>query len=107
MKLKKLIEEKYYPEKGFNCAEAILNGANEAYNLGLSKNCMRLAAGFGGGMGIENVCGVVTASIMVLGFLFVKEYAHTSPEIDGITNELFDIYRKKMGDFNCKLLKAK
>ncbi len=107
MKLKELIEQKYYPGKGFNCAEAILHGANEAYNLGLDEECMRLSAGFGGGMGVENVCGVLTGSIMVLSHLFVKELAHQSPEIKDINKELFKLYSERLGDFNCKPLKDK
>ncbi len=107
MKLKDLIGEGFYQKNDLNCAEAILYGANQAYKLGLSQDCLRLSAGFGGGMGIENICGVVTASIMVLSHLFVKRHAHQSPEIKEINKELFEIYRKKLGDFNCKPLKDK
>ncbi len=58
-------------------------------------------------MGIENVCGVVTASLMVLGYLFVKDHAHQSPEIKDLSKELFNRYSKVLGDFNCKPLKDK
>jgi len=33
-----------------NCAEKILYGANEIYDLGIDKNDLKMAAGFGGGM---------------------------------------------------------
>ena len=107
MRLKELIEQRFYQKNDLNCAEAILYGAIQVYNLGLSEDCLRLSAGFGGGMGTENVCGVLTASIMVLGYLFVKEHAHQSPEIKEIDKELFDIYSKELGDFYCKPLKDK
>ncbi len=107
MKLKKLIEQGFYPENGLNCAESILYGANEVYKLGLSKDCLRLSAGFGGGMGVENVCGVLTASIMVLSYLFVKEYAHQSPEMKEINKELFELYNNELGEIDCKPLKDK
>ena len=35
-----------------NCAEKILYGANEIYDLGIDKNDLKMAAGFGGGMGV-------------------------------------------------------
>ncbi|MDD3656558.1 MAG: C-GCAxxG-C-C family (seleno)protein [Atribacterota bacterium] len=107
MTLKELIEQGFYPKNDLNCAETILYGANQVYNLGLSRDCLRLSAAFGGGMGTENVCGVVTASVMVLGYLFVKDHAHQNPEIKDICKELFELYTKKLGDFDCKPLKDK
>ena len=103
--LKELIEQGFYPKEDLNCAETILYGANQVYGLGLSKDCLRLSAAFGGGMGTENVCGVVTASLMVLGFMFVEEHAHQSPEIKDLCKELFDRYTKELGNFDCKPLK--
>ncbi len=108
MTLKKLMEQGFYPKNDLNCAETIFYGANQVYDgLGLSKNCLRLSAAFGGGMGTENVCGAVTASLMVLSFLFVNEHAHQSPEIKDLCKELFESYTKELGDFNCKPLKDK
>jgi len=105
--LKEFIEEGFYPREDLNCAETILYGANQAYGLRLSKNCLRLSAAFGGGMGVENVCGVVTASLMVLGYLFVKDHAHQSPEIKDLSKEFFGHFTKELADFNCKPLKDK
>ena len=105
--LKELIEQGYYPKEDLSCSETILYGANKVYKLGLSKDCLRLSAAFGGGMGVENVCGVVTASLMVLGYLFVKEHAHQSLEIKDLSKELFERYSKELGDFNCNSLKDK
>ena len=105
--LKELIEQGYYPKEDLSCSETILYGANKVYKLGLSKDCLRLSAAFGGGMGVENVCGVVTASLMVLGYMFVKEHAHQSLEIKDLSKELFERYSKELGDFNCNPLKDK
>jgi hypothetical protein len=74
--LKELMEQGFYLKNDLNCAEAILYGANQVYGLGLSSDCLRLSAAFGGGMGVESVCGVVTASLMVLGYMFVEHHAH-------------------------------
>lgn len=101
-----LIAEGYGNAEDFNCAEKILYGANEAYGLGLSKGALRMAAGFGGGMAIEDVCGALTAAIMVLSFLFVQKNAHESTRIKDLTKELFAEYDKAMGSIKCAPLKA-
>ena len=102
-----LLKSGFGNDRDFNCAEKILYGANEAYQLGLSKEALKLAAGFGGGMAIEGTCGALTGSIMVLGRLFVKDTAHESSRIKDLTKELFGEYRKVMGDINCAPLKVK
>jgi C_GCAxxG_C_C family probable redox protein len=58
-------------------------------------------------MGIEDKCGALTASIMVLGRLFVKERAHESTKIKELTKELFEEYKKEMGSIDCAPLKEK
>ena len=103
--LAELLNSGYGNKEDLNCAEKILYGANEVYKLGLDKEALKMAAGFGGGMGIEDKCGAVTAAIMVLGRLFVNERAHESTKVKDLTTELFDRYREEMGDIDCKPLK--
>jgi len=103
--LKDLIEQGFGKEEDLNCAETILYGSNKVYKLGLSKDCLRLAAAFGGGMGTENVCGVVTGSLMVISHLFVENVAHQNPEIKEMCKELFKIFQEELGNFDCKPLK--
>jgi len=103
--LKELIQNGYGIKEDLNCAETILYGANQAYRLNLNSDSLKLAAAFGGGMAIESVCGVLTASLMVLGKLFVPEVAHKYPEIKELSKELFDTFKKEMGDILCKPLK--
>ncbi len=103
--LNSLIEQGYGESEDLNCAEKILYGANEAYHLGLTPEALRIASGFGGGMAIGSVCGALTAAIMVLGILFVKDRAHESDKIKILTQELFDTYQDQMGDIDCTPLK--
>lgn len=103
--LKNLIEEGFGNDLDLNCAEKILYGANKAYSLGLDDKALKLAAGFGGGMGIESVCGVLTGGIMVLSKLFVDEVAHQS-NIKEITQKFFARFEKEMGSIGCTQLKA-
>ena len=105
--LSELIKEGFGEKEDLNCAEKILQGANTAYSLGLDDDALKLAAGFGGGMAIEDKCGALTASIMVLGRLVVKERAHESTRIKELTKELFEEYRKEMDSIDCAPLKEK
>lgn len=105
--LRTLIEQGYGEREDFNCAEKILYGANQVYQLGLTAEALRMAAGFGGGMAIGSVCGTLTASIMVLGMLFVKDRAHESSKIKDLTQELFSTYQREMQAIDCDPLKAK
>jgi len=105
--LQDLIEAGFGNKEDLNCAEKILYGANEAYHLGLSPEALKLSAGFGGGMAIGSVCGALTASIMVLSHLFVKNNAHASPVIKDLSQELFTAYEQEMGDIHCTPLKDK
>jgi C_GCAxxG_C_C family probable redox protein len=105
--LYELLKNGFGKDRDFNCAEKILYGANEAYQLGLNHDALKMAAGFGGGMAIEGTCGALTASIMVLGRLFVKDNAHESTRIKELTKELFQEYQKAMGAIDCAPLKAK
>jgi C_GCAxxG_C_C family probable redox protein len=105
--LAELIKNDFGVKEDLNCAERILHGANKAYDLGLDREALKLAAGFGGGMAIGNKCGALTASIMVLGKLFVKERAHESTLIKELSKELFEEYEKEMGSIDCTPLKDK
>lgn len=100
-----LIKNGYGEKEDLNCAEKILYGSNIAYNLGLDKEALKLVAGFGGGMAIEDKCGALTASVMVLSKLFIKERAHESEKIKELTKKLFEEYKKEMGHIDCAPLK--
>lgn len=99
------IKEGFGEKEDYNCAEKILYGANEAYNLGLDSEALKLSAGFGGGMAIEDKCGALTAAIMVLGKLFIQNRAHESTKIKELTKELFEKYQEAMGQIDCAPLK--
>lgn len=100
-----LIRQGFGEKEDLNCAEKILYGANQVYHLGLTKEALKLSSGFGGGMAIEDKCGALTASIMVIGRLFVVNRAHESSRIKDLTRELFDRYQKEMGSIDCAPLK--
>ena len=55
---------------GYNCAQAVF--AAVAPELGLDRvAALRVATGFGGGMGrLQRSCGAVTGSVMLLGLRY-------------------------------------
>lgn len=103
--LKDLIIQGFGDKEDLNCSEKILYGANKVYNLGLDKEALKLAAGFGGGMAIEDKCGALTGAIMVLGRMFIQSHAHEDNKIKELTKKLFLDFEKEMGSIDCTPLK--
>jgi C_GCAxxG_C_C family probable redox protein len=62
--------------EGFNCSQAVFSAYAE--DLGLDeKAALKIAAGFGGGMGrMGETCGAVTGALLVLGL----KYGGTTPD---------------------------
>ena len=105
--LEKLLKDGFGNAMDLNCAEKVLYGANWAYDLQLPPKALKLAAGFGGGMGIESVCGVITGGIMALSSLYVKKNGHESGRIKALEKEFIENFKAEMGSINCDELKAK
>ncbi len=101
MSLSDLVRQGYSRQHDLNCAETILFGADEVYGLGLGPDARRLAAGFGKGMGIEDTCGALTGSVMVLSRMFACTRGHDSPRLKELCAELFAAYRQAMGEIKC------
>lgn len=53
-------------EHKFSCAQAVLGGFCERFGVDRD-DAIRLARGFGSGMGLGRTCGAVTGAMMVLG----------------------------------------
>lgn len=100
-----LIKNGFGKKENYNCSEAILYAANEAYNLGLSKEALKLSAAFGGGMGIESTCGALTGAVMTLSAIYVEDIAREDKKVFNLTKELFQKYEKAMGNIECFKLK--
>lgn len=98
---------KYYDKSyDLNCAETIVYAANEEYGLNLSKETIKTMAAFGGGMGVESVCGAITGALAIIGIMFTNERAHESDINKILAQEFFAKFHEKLGTDNCKELKA-
>lgn len=91
----------------FNCSQAVFTvfGTENGFS---EDHCLRLACGFGGGMGRQQLtCGAVTGAAMALGTRYGKgindpedNKARTYEKV----RELFNEFQKQHGSTNCREL---
>ena len=105
--LTQIVEGRINKQKDLNCAETILYAADIAYGLGLPHPALKLAAGFGGGMGVDSTCGVLTGASMVFSALFVKERGHESDRVKELNREYFERMRHTLGHIDCAPIKER
>jgi C_GCAxxG_C_C family probable redox protein len=97
---------KYYsPKYDYNCAESLLNSANEEYELNLSKETFKTMGPFGGGMGVGGVCGALTGALASIGVMIIKEKAHESEKTKELAAEYYNRFVERLGTDNCLKLK--
>ena len=105
MKIAEIIRNDLSKREGLNCAETMLRASNTALGLGLDKNALLLAAGFGGGMGVGHACGALTGAVMVLGRLYVKERAHEGTRIKEVEQKFIASFEREYGTVMCTPIK--
>lgn len=103
--LKETVRKYRKEEYDFNCAESIMYAANEEYDLNLSKQTLKIMAGFGGGMAIGDVCGVIAGAIGVIGIMFTEISGHKSPIVSEMTREFIKRFDERLGFIKCIDLK--
>jgi C_GCAxxG_C_C family probable redox protein len=92
---------------GCSCSEAILSVFGPLLGLP-SETAMKLASGFGGGMGLMGeTCGAVTASFMALGLALgthdvTDTYSRQNTYV--MIGEFADRFKGKLGSLNCREL---
>jgi C_GCAxxG_C_C family probable redox protein len=92
---------------GLNCAQAVLTAYSDELNLDQSM-AINISSGFGAGMGrLQETCGAVTGSYMVLGIYNGKKY----PDNKVKKEVTYSMIQKFTADFkemnttsNCKSL---
>lgn len=99
-----------YLEQGFGCAQSVL--ATFSADLGLDEHlALRLATGFGSGMGrMCEVCGALTGAFMVLGLKYGKvisdgsRYGTDTETTYRKVAELAKMFKEKNGSIHCREL---
>lgn len=94
-----------YRQQDYNCAETMFYAANEEYDMDLDKQTLKTMAGFGGGMGVESVCGAITGSLATLSVMFTVQRGHESDRLKDLSIEFFEKFKAKLGTDNCTKLK--
>lgn len=93
-------------KQGFNCAEAIVKAFNEMFNSPMSPEVVKMATGFGGGLGHAGcMCGALAGSSMVLGILKGRTQTTESRDVAyQLTKEFHDRFESKFGATCCRAL---
>ncbi len=91
---------------GLYCSEAILRVFNEHLHLGLNDNAIKMATGFGSGLGASKCCcGSLTGAVMVLSA--VKGRTNNIENVDevfALTKELHDKFKERYKATCCRVL---
>lgn len=91
-------------KEGFNCCQSVLQAF--APELGVDREtALRLAAGFGGGMGrMAGTCGVVTGAYMVLGLKYAKASADPADKekMHVMIREFAQRFKETHGSLECR-----
>lgn len=88
-----------------NCAEAMIYGADDEYELNLPEEAFYTMGAFGGGMRIKSICGAVTGSLAVIGILFNSEVYEKQERMKRIAEEFLEEFEKKYGHLECSVLR--
>ena len=93
--------------EGYNCAQSVLYAHRKELNLD-GDTALRLACGFGAGMGRkEEVCGAVSGGILVMGLRHgrgEKDDRTATETTYTKTRELMDRFQEKHGSVMCRKL---
>jgi len=92
---------------GLNCAQAVVTGFSGKLNFD-SNLASGISCGFGGGMGrLQETCGAVTGSFMVLGIYNSKKYLlnqERKEETYSMIQEFSDRFKQLNGSTDCRSL---
>ncbi len=88
-----------------NCAQAILHGSNDYYNIGLEPKALKLIAPFGGGMNIGSTCGMLTGGLAVIGALFAEDMPTTNNTMKEASHLWIQQFEREFQNTNCNLIK--
>lgn len=93
-------------KNGLFCSEAILQVFNKHLNLGLNDNAIKMATGFGAGLGASKCCcGALTGAVLVLSAVKGRTNSNdTVDEVFALTQELHDRFKQKYKATCCRIL---
>ena len=85
-------------KEGFSCAPAVFSAYASEFGLDI-ETALKIAAGFGGGMGrMGETCGAVTGAFMVIGL----KYGKTKAEDDQAKEKTYELVRESAKRFKAR-----
>lgn len=94
-------------QQGFNCSQAVLGAFGSEFGLD-EETSLRVAGGFGGGIGrMAGVCGAVTGAVVVLGLAYGQTVAgdgEAKARCYARVQEFLRLFTAKHGTTVCKEL---
>ena len=99
------LSEKYFLEKGYNCAESTLRVACERNGFELDENALKLVSGFGGGMGCGKNCGALCGAMAAISEKTVTERAHATENFKEICSGFVSKFEETFGSCDCREVK--
>ena len=86
---------------GYNCSQCILKAAEKKFKISLSEQTIKMCSAINNGFGVESICSVLVASVMVLGLIFDAQTARK------MRIKFLNEFNSKYGNLNCARLKLK
>lgn len=90
----------------YSCSETMVAAADKAFGLNLPPEVLRAVAPFSGGLLTEDVCGIMTGGLAVIGLLYTKNVAHDSAQMTEVAKAFISTFKEKFSTSQCVDLKA-
>jgi C_GCAxxG_C_C family probable redox protein len=89
----------------YSCSETMVAAADLAYGLNLPPEVLRVMAPFSGGLLTEDVCGILTGGLGVIGLMYTNHVAHDSEQMMEVSKAYMDGFRYRFATTQCVELK--
>ncbi len=108
--------------KGYNCAECVVEAVLEHIDTGLPKETLKVATGFGGGVGLYgDTCGAITGAVIAVSaahgrsklpegedrMAIAKKALYGKPGLYRLFNQIPNMAEEKYGNTLCREIAGK
>ncbi len=107
MKNSDLIKKYKEPHRDLCCSETIFHAANEKYNLGFTQAHFSISSAFCGGNITGDTCGLLTASVAIIGVIFNQSVSHKSLLMRECIKDFKESFLALNGEMSCSILKPR